>query len=86
MSYPLPGIAQAFKHNADELPLELTQGKTFAAPVAPIAHSGQVCADELPSVKLNSYSLSREDKCSSCSSRSSPVSYLRKELARAAVR
>ena len=45
-----------------------------------IAHPSRTCADELPS-----RSSSRENMCSSCSSRSSPVSYRRKELARATV-
>ena len=64
------------------------------ARVAPIAHPGQICADELSCIaqalktcadELPSNSSSRENMCSSCSSRSSTVSYARKELARATV-
>ena len=45
-----------------------------------IAQALKTCADELPS-----YSSSPGNMCSSCSSRSSPVSYPRNELARATV-
>ena len=54
-------------------------GKICAGELSSIAQAFETCADELPSYD----SSSREIICSSSSSRSSPVSYPRKELARA---
>ena len=65
-------------------------GRDELAHVAPIAHPGQICLGELSSIAqalktcaddLPSYRSSRENMCSSCSSRSSPVIHPRKELA-----
>ena len=69
-------------------------GSNELARVASIAHPGQICADELSCIaqalktyadELPSRSSSRLNMCRSCSSSSSPVSYPRKELARATV-
>ena len=68
-------------------------GQNELAHVARLAHLGQICAGELSSIaqaletcvdELPSYSSSRQNMCSSCTSRRPPVSYL-EELARATV-
>ena len=93
MSYGLC-IAQVLKTCADELPpIAQAGGNMCSSCSSYVAHPVQICAgdlfsvaqalktwaDELPSY----YSSSRENMCSSYSSRSSPVSYPRKELGRA---
>ena len=70
---------------------KLIPGTDELARVAPIPHSGHICANDLSTIaqalktcadELPSYTSSGGNLCSSCSSRGSPVSYPRKELAR----
>ena len=85
----LPPIAQtAGNCIARVAPIALS-APNEQAHVALIAHPGKICADEPSSTaqdlktcadELPSYSSSWENMCSSCSSRSSPVSYHRQEL------